>query len=210
MDDSRIKTEFYLIAAIDNPALMPDNFNAICDAISVQCVLIDDFAGPDAAVDVTRDTLSHIQSRGIAVLLANHADTAQSLGADGVHLDMEQDIKTGFARVEARLGKKAIVGVEVGNSRHDAMQRAEKNADYIAFSCPKDEMLDMIRWWVELFEIPSVAWRITDPEFAGTCAEAGADFIAIDLNGIELAGKSLVDALAEFQTAIDNVVIEPV
>ena len=116
-------------------------------------------------------------------------------------------------RAEARLGKKAIIGTEVGNSRHDAMERAEKNAAYIAFSGDGDEMAAMLTWWTELFEIPSVAWRLSDPEMAGICAKAGADFIAIDLSALgEALGltengtiEALAEKLAAFQTAIDNV-----
>ena len=213
MDGRLLKSQFYLIASIDNPALKPDNFDAVCAKLSVQCVLIEDNAAVNAEAEKARNIVSNIQSRGIAVLFTNQADKAYGLGADGVHLDVEQDIKRGFDRVQARLGKKAIIGTEVGNSRHDAMERAEKNAAYIAFSGPDDEMAVMIAWWADLFEIPSVAWRLSDPETAGICAKAGADFIAIDLSALSqvlgLKENNTIEALAEklaaFQTAIDNV-----
>ena len=213
MDGRLLKSQFYLIASIDNPALKSENFDAVCAKLSVKCVLIEDNAAIEAEAVKARNIVAHIQSRGIAVLFTNQADKAGQLGADGVHLDIEQDIKRGFDRAEARLGKKAIVGTEVGNSRHDAMERAEKNAAYIAFSGPDDEMAVMIAWWADLFEIPSVAWRISDPEMAGIYAEAGADFIAIDLSALGQALgindnstiEALVEKLADFQIAIDNV-----
>ena len=65
-------------------------------------------------------------------------------------------------------------------------------------------MIDMIGWWSELFEIPSVAWRVTEPDLARQCAKAGVDFIALDLGGIAL-GASPLDTLVSFQAAIDTI-----
>ena len=96
MDGRLLKAQFYLIASIDNPALKPENFDAICAKLSVKCVLIEDNAAIDTGAVNARNIVAHIQSRGIAVLLANQADKAGQFGADGVHLDIEQDIKSGF------------------------------------------------------------------------------------------------------------------
>ena len=103
------------------------------------------------------------------------------------------------------LGPKAIVGVEVGLSRHDAMELGERGADYVAF-CDADfdpdseadaqsggdpdadgdvldevglPMLDRIAWWAEVFTVPCVAWDVILPEEAREWAASGADFVAL-------------------------------
>ena len=204
MVDVEQVSEFYFIADMDNPVLTPDNFDVIVDAMDVSCVMIDDTVALNEAPEKARAIISHIQSHGVAVLIKNAADMAGAVGADGIHLDMEQNFDARFAEAHARISGDAVTGVEVANSRHAAMTCAEKGADYIAFACQDDEMIEMIGWWAELFEIPSVAWRVIEPEFAGRCSEAGVDFIALDLEEIAI-GASPMDALAAFEAAIDNV-----
>ena len=209
MAETHEKSEFYFIANIDNPSLKGENFGAICKTIDVRCIMINETAALIDNAEEAREIISQIQSQDVAVLINTTPERAEQLNADGVHIDLDHDVDAQVPKIHARLGGDAIIGTDVGASRHDAMVRAEMGVDYIAFHAHNDEILDMFAWWNELFEIPSIAWKITDPEFAGTCAKAGADFIAIDLESLNsrllLADKSPVEALKPFQLAIDNI-----
>jgi len=93
---------------------------------------------------------------------------------------------------EAReiLGGRFIVGVDVGRSRHDAMEIGETGVDYIAFGIPPhvqdrqtaiERRHELCQWWSEIFEVPCVAFDVDDLDQAAELAAAGADFIAIRL-----------------------------
>jgi thiamine-phosphate pyrophosphorylase len=68
------------------------------------------------------------------------------------------------------------------------MDAAEKGADYVAFGAffptqTKEPSAhadpEILRWWSEIFEIPSVAIGGITPENAPVLIEAGADFLAV-------------------------------
>ena len=105
----------------------------------VACLLLT--PGDDGQFDpaVTRPLVKLAQSKGVATLISDDTVNAKLLGADGVHLKDDP-----FAYDEARrtLGPKAIVGVAVGLSRHDAMELGERGADYVAFSDAGDDFDD--------------------------------------------------------------------
>jgi thiamine-phosphate pyrophosphorylase len=43
-------------------------------------------------------------------------------------------------------------------------------------------VLDLVAWWNEIFELPSVAFGAADPEDARRLADAGADFVALKVS----------------------------
>ena len=70
------------------------------------------------------------QSRDVAFIVNDRADLARELGADGVHVG-QQDLPYEAARLA--VGPDAIVGVTCHDSRHLAMEAAEKGADSYNF-----------------------------------------------------------------------------
>ncbi len=77
-----------------------------------------------------------------------------------MHLAWHDDAEASYAAVRAALGPNAIVGVDAGHSRHDAMSLGESGADYVAFSLPRQaadrvtaeqQHFDLIEWWAEIF-----------------------------------------------------------
>ncbi len=123
---------------------------------------------------VTRPLVKMAQAKGVAVLIADDAFNAKLLGADGVHLKEDP-----FSYDEARrmLGPKAIVGVEVGLSRHDAMELGERGADYVAFNDTGDDL---------------------DDEVAGPAAvdmHADSDVDLIDEDTVDDVGRALPDRI---------------
>jgi len=141
------------------------------------------------------------QERGAAVLVGGgDVVLARTLKADGVHLGFNETPREAFETARAVLGGRGIIGAEAGRSRHDAMTLGELGADYVAFGVPDfvkdrktafDRQLELIGWWAEIFEVPSVAMDVDDVGQAAALARAGADFICLTLN----SGTSVADAV---------------
>ena len=74
----------------------------------------------------------------MAALIADDAQLARTLRADGVHLGITKEPAGAYAEARSILGPRGIVGVDPGISRHDAMTLAEDGADYLAFGAPPD------------------------------------------------------------------------
>lgn len=124
------------------------------------------------------------QEAGAAFLINDRADIAKVVGADGVHLG-----QTDGSLAEARtlLGPDASIGVTCHASRHLAFEAGDGGADYVAFGAfyptttKKTEHRaepEILTWWADLAEIPSVAIGGVTPENAGVLAKAGAHFVA--------------------------------
>lgn len=127
------------------------------------------------------------QESGAAVLIANDAQLARTVKADGVHLEWSDDIARKYGEAREILGQRFIVGVDVGRSRHEAMSLGESGADYIGFGIPahvedrekaRQRQYELVHWWGEIFQIPVVAFDVEDHERAAELAIAGADFVA--------------------------------
>src|SRR3546814_8852716 len=86
------------------------------------------------------------------------------------------------------MGANRIIGVTCHNSRHLAMEAAERGADYVAFGAmfptatkEVEHQADtgIIEWWSGLFEVPCVAIGGITIENCKPVIAAGADFIAV-------------------------------
>lgn len=177
--------QLYLITP---PRLSPELVEALRDAL----------AGGDVAAvqirlkDNTREEIRAgapeliriIQDAGVAAILNDDAELADELGCDGVHIGQD-DGRVKDAR--AIMGKERTIGVTCHDSKHLAMIAGEAGADYVAFGAfyptttkqaPTQAEPDVLRWWVELFELPCVAIGGITVENAAPLIEAGADFLA--------------------------------
>lgn len=137
--------------------------------------LADALAGADVAsliITASSNDISTLQraasllvpiaaARGVAAVIHNDTRIAARTGADGVHVD------TGVADLAAALDtfrKKKIVGAGNIGSRHDAMELAEAEPDYLFFGrldgdtddaiFPK--ALDLAAWWSSVTVIPAI------------------------------------------------------
>ncbi len=133
------------------------------------------------AIDVLRPVA---QSRDVAFLLNDRADLAVKTGCDGAHLGQEDG---DHAAARALLGD-LMLGVSCHGSRHLAMEAGEIGADYVAFGAfyPTSTKVtehkaepDVLEWWTEMFELPSVAIGGITPENCAPLVRAGADFLAV-------------------------------
>lgn len=139
----------------------------------------------------------------VAFIVNDSVALAKRLGADGVHLG-QGDGDPRDAREE--LGREAQIGVTCHGSRHLALEAGEAGADYVAFgaffpSSTKETEhvaeLELLEWWSEMVELPSVAIGGITPQNCRPLAEAGADFLAVSgavWSGDEVAA---INAFAE-------------
>lgn len=171
------------------PALDPPAFRDVLaaaldagDVASVQLRLkdIDDDA-LRRAIDVLRPVA---QARDVAFLLNDRPDLAVATGCDGAHVG-----QTDTPAIQARriLGD-LVMGVTCHASRDLAMTAGEQGADYVAFgaffpTATKETVhtagTELLEWWSELMEIPSVAIGGITAANCGPLVRAGADFLAV-------------------------------
>lgn len=134
--------------------------------------------------------------RDVAFIVNDDIALAKRLGADGVHLG-----QTDGSPEDAReaLRREAQIGVTCHASRHLALEAGENGADYVAFGAffpsttkatEHEAGLELLEWWSEMVELPSVAIGGITPDNCAPLIEAGADFLAVSgavWNGDETA-----------------------
>ncbi|MFQ5348250.1 MAG: thiamine phosphate synthase [Rhodothalassiaceae bacterium] len=120
-----------------------------------------------------------------AFLINDRPDLAAAAGADGVHLGPED---ASLAEARRLLGHDKDIGVSCRASRHAAFEAGEAGADYVAFGAfyptttkTETEQADpeILRWWSEIAELPSVAIGGITAENCAPLVAAGADFLAV-------------------------------
>jgi len=147
------------------------------------------------------------QALGIAALIRDDARLARVVKADGVHLGPGPDVAKRMEEARGIIGGRAILGVDAGGSRHDAMTAGEA-ADYVAFGPLEGDaghrrLAELIAWWAEIFEPPVVALGVEGPETATVLAEAGADFVSVAARAGESA-EALASRIAAIRRAIEK------
>jgi thiamine-phosphate pyrophosphorylase len=121
------------------------------------------------------------QKAGAAVLIEGEPGLVRMLGVDGLHVS--GGIKAVREAVSA-LKPAMIVGVGDIGTRHDAMQKAELDIDYILFGplsgAISEPERELAQWWAETMEIPSV---LSDPSATIENHDAGgSEFIGLLLH----------------------------
>lgn len=172
------------------PALEPvafaDKLAAALDAGDVAAVQLRLKDADDDTIRRAIDALRPVtQARAVALLLNDRPDLAVQTGCDGAHVG-QGDMPARAART--LLGPERTLGVTCHDSRHLAMQAGEDGADYVAFGAffptgSKAVMhhaeVEIVAWWSELMEIPSVAIGGITAANCAPLVQAGADFLAV-------------------------------
>lgn len=125
---------------------------------------------------VKSEDVAALQALGLAVFLQDVEPRIVSrLRADGLHVNtMEHPI----VDLRMSLPRDAMVGVGCGVSRHMAMEAAEQGADYVAFTQKKQTGGEpLIKWWNDVFEIPSVPFDPAGVVDLATLLPQKPDFI---------------------------------
>jgi thiamine-phosphate pyrophosphorylase len=177
-----VTCQLYLM--IESHAQAIAQLAACLDAVAIAAVLVRPVAGEALHATIARSLVELAQSRDVAVLVADDARAARTLRADGVHLSAGPDLPARFEEAREIVGERAMIGVDPGASRHDAMGCAEAGADYIAFGAIESTEDDFDRdgllgWWSEIFQVPCVALDIRDRDDVAAVAALGVDFAAI-------------------------------
>ena len=183
---SKAPCRLYLITP---PRLDPKAFQApLCaalDAGDVACLQLRLKDASEAEVARAVEALMPITAaRNVAFLLNDNAALAAKLGCDGAHLGQAD----GDHIAARRLLEGRILGITCHASRHLAMEAGEAGADYVAFGAffPTESketahraVPEILAWWQEMFDIPSVAIGGISPENCAPLVQAGADFLAV-------------------------------
>lgn len=153
------------------------------DVAALQIRLKD--ASDDAVLRAAEAILKVAQPRGVAVLMNDRMDLANRAGCDGVHLGQGDGDPVAARKL---LGAEATIGVTCHGSRHLAMEAGEAGADYVAFGAffptgTKEVQHraepEILEWWSEMFELPSVAIGGITAANCAPLVRAGADFLAV-------------------------------
>ncbi|QZD92438.1 thiamine phosphate synthase [Qipengyuania xiapuensis] len=204
-----IPTQLYLISPLDVSGDFPERLERALEAgkgvVTAFQFRVKGLDQHDAAA--LAEPLQEICARHeVAFIVNDSIALAKRLGADGVHLGQgDGDVRE--AREE--LGREAQIGVTCHASRHLALEAGEAGADYVAFgaffpSSTKETEhqaeTDLLEWWHEMVEIPSVAIGGITPQNCRPLIDAGADFLAVSgavWGGDEVAAvKAFTDAMA--------------
>ena len=192
-DENMESCQLYLIT----PPQIPD-LKAFCKVLKaalaaapVACLQIrlkDMNGGPEknsAIIQAAKAIIPICHEHDTLVLLNDNPELAKEIGADGVHIG--QNDMDYFSSREL-LGGDAIIGVTCHNSKELAFEAASAGADYVAFGAFFDTQtkaakyradVEILEWWQEAVEIPSVAIGGITLHNAALVIEQGADFIAV-------------------------------
>jgi thiamine-phosphate pyrophosphorylase len=163
-------------------------------------------------VEISRTLLPIVHSHETVLVINDDPEIAAEIGADGVHLG-QSDLRKimNVKSAQEMLSAGSIIGVTCHNSKDLAFKAGSGGAHYVAFGSffesttkpdarPAD--LELLTWWHETMEIPSVAIGGIMVDNAQAVIAAGADFIALSSgvwdyqDGPVLAVKRLSDLCA--------------
>ncbi len=172
------------------PPVLPDGFAVLLaealDAGDVGAVQLRLTEADDDAVRRTADLLRPVaHARNVALILNNRPDLAVETGCDGAHVGA-RDMQPADAR--KLLGPDLQLGVSCYDSRDAALRAGEAGADYVAFGgfFPSQTKqirsfadIELLAWWSELMELPTVASGGITAENCAPLVRAGANFLGM-------------------------------
>ncbi|WP_421994265.1 thiamine phosphate synthase [Roseococcus sp.] len=182
MDD---RCRLYLVTPPVLPTGFADLLAAALDSGDVACLQLRLKDAPEDEIRRAVETLMPIaQAREVAFILNDDAKLAAATGCDGAHLGQTDGDHAGARK----LLKGKILGITCHASRHLAMEAGELDADYVAFGAffptsTKETQHqadpEILEWWSEMMEVPSVAIGGINAANCGPLVRAGADFLAV-------------------------------
>lgn len=193
-DLPRVPTQLYLISPLDVGGGFPERLNRAFEAgeghvtaFQFRVKGFEGTAGQHEAAALAAPLQEICAAHDVAFIVNDDIALAKRLKADGVHLGQADGT---VAEARDALGMQAQIGVTCHASRHLAMEAGDAGADYVAFgaffpSSTKDKgdaerpEPEILQWWSQIFELPSVAIGGITPENCAPLIDAGADFLAV-------------------------------
>jgi thiamine-phosphate pyrophosphorylase len=190
-------TQLCLTISLREPAPTLGQGRDAVAAMPVAAAIIGGAGDATWTEETVRPWVDLVQAAGAAALICDDPGLAKATRADGVHLSWGADLAERYAQARTMLGSGAIVGVDAGVSRHDAMTLGEAGADYIAFGSDDSgaspaERNALLAWWAEIFEVPVMALNVSDAVEARELADGMIDFAAVAM--VPEAGRSEIAA----------------
>ena len=177
------------LCLVTPPAFDADSFAPrLADALAgvdVASLIITAHGKDPTAMQRAAEALAPIaEARGVASLIHNDTRIAARTRADGVHID------TGGEDLAAALEafrKKKIVGAGNARSRHEALELAELEPDYLFFGRLDGDTadgifpaaLDLAAWWSSVTIIPAIVMGGRKLASVDEAAANGIAFVAL-------------------------------
>jgi thiamine-phosphate pyrophosphorylase len=190
------------------PAAFAELLKAALDAGDVAALQLRLKDVPDDTIRRAAERLRPLaEAHDVAFIVNDRPDLAAELGVDGVHIGQSDG---DYADARKLVGPGRIVGVTCHNSRHLAMEAADAGADYVAFgaffpTATKTVQIradiETLRWWSDLFEVPSVAIGGILVDNCADLVRAGANFLAV-VGGVWAHPAGPAAAVRAFNAAI--------
>ena len=176
---------------------------AALDAGDVAALLIDGRAMEELAAEVV-ELVSMAQSKDVAALIADEAELAARVSADGVQITADTQA---YSAARSVLGSDTIIGVSAGHSRHAAMELAEQGASYVTFEDATNDEESLSAWWAHVMEIPCVVHVPASTGAVIAAVQTGIEFICPD-ESIWASPEAAARAVSEFNAAIAGATAE--
>ncbi|HJP21857.1 MAG: thiamine phosphate synthase [Alphaproteobacteria bacterium] len=206
----RRRCRLYLITPPTLVAGFAADLAAALAAGDVACLQLRLKDQDDAAVLAAAAELMPIcHDHDVALILNDRPDLAAKAGADGVHVGQED---ADYDTARALMGSERTVGITAHDSRHLAIEGADKGADYVAFGAffatttkvaKSRAEPELLTWWQETTAVPCIAIGGITAQNCGQLVTAGADFLAV-VGAVWNHPQGPAAAVREFNTAIDG------
>lgn len=185
-----------------DPAVLAETLGTLLATGAIASVRIDLSSDDEADwISAANHLMPIAHAADVPCLVTDQPELVGRLGLDGAHLAR----RTGELGVlRKRLGRDVILGAEAGLSRHRGMTLAEAGADYVTIGpcagAGAAEAQELLTWWAEMIETPSIADGVTEESFARETSEL-ADFLSPHPDAIWQAPDP-VAALKRFAEAL--------
>lgn len=170
--------------AYDAAAFAPRLADALAGGDVASFIISASIDDPASLQRVAEKLVPIAEARGVAALIHNDTRVAARTNADGVHIDTGRE---DLAAAMESLRKKKIVGAGNVSSRHDAMELAEVEPDYLFFGRLDGDMADAIfpkalelaAWWSQVTVIPAIVMGGRALGSVDEAAREGIEFVAL-------------------------------
>lgn len=124
-----------------------------------------------------------VQNAGAAAVVVDDTQAAGRSKADGIHVMSD---KKSLGEAVRKFQPKWIVGTEVLDSRHEALELGEERPDYLFIGkldgdthpAANPKALEMAEWWAAMIEIPCIVLSGYETASVIEAAATGAEFVA--------------------------------